>query len=105
MGVNKCVFFSDGKAIVVGGMSIDTNPKDHMMAYDLELNRWHSLPPMPTARYATSSFLINDKLYVIGKSDFTKYFTKTSYKPPLPNTHLTPAIFTKYRPWMVVEPV
>ena len=55
--------------LVVGGMSVDTNPKDYVMSYDLESNRWQSLPAMPTPRYATSSFLINDKLYVIGKKE------------------------------------
>jgi len=53
--------------IVVGGMSIDTNPKDYLMQYDPETNQWKMLPSMPTARYATFSFLINDKLYVLGE--------------------------------------
>ena len=56
--------------IIVGGMSIDTNPKDHMMSYDLETDRWQSLPSMPTARYASFSFLIHDKLYVLGRYCF-----------------------------------
>ena len=63
------LFYSliDGKVLVVGGMSIDTNPKDHFMSYDIESNRWQSLPPMPTPRYATSSLFVGGKLYVIGK--------------------------------------
>lgn len=59
--------FVDGKVIVVGGMSVDTNPKDYLMQYDVENDRWKALPSMPTARYATFSFLIGDKLYVIGE--------------------------------------
>lgn len=65
----ECVFvffFQDGKMFVVGGMSIDTNPKDYLMQYDPESDRWKMMPSMPTARYATFSFLINNKLYVIG---------------------------------------
>ena len=58
---------SDGKVIVVGGMAFDTNPKDYLMSYDLETNKWKSLAAMPTPRYATFSFLINDKLYVMGE--------------------------------------
>ena len=58
---------SDGKILVVGGMGLDTNPKDYLMSYDVENDRWQSLTPMPTPRYATFSFLINDKLYVLGE--------------------------------------
>ena len=48
-------------------MSLDTNPRDCLLCYDIELEQWKVLPSMPTARYATFSFIINDKLYVIGK--------------------------------------
>jgi hypothetical protein len=57
----------DNKVYVVGGMSIDTNPKDYFMQYDVEKDVWKSLPSMPTARYATFSFLIHNKLYVLGE--------------------------------------
>lgn len=57
----------DDKLIVVGGMGIDTNPKDYLMQYDAEKDVWKSLASMPTPRYATFSFLIRDKLYVLGK--------------------------------------
>lgn len=65
---NRRIVFlgTDNKVYVVGGMSIDTNPKDHFMQYDVEKDIWKSLPSMPTARYATFSFLIRDKLYVLG---------------------------------------
>ena len=53
--------------IVVGGMSSDSNPKDHLMQYDADKDVWKSLASMPTARYATFSFLIHDKLYVLGR--------------------------------------
>ena len=54
--------------VVVGGMSVDTNPKDYLMQYDPDTDRWKMLPSMPTPRYATFSFLIANKLYVIGAS-------------------------------------
>jgi len=57
----------DGKVIVVGGMSSDSNPKDYLMQYDADKDVWKSLASMPTARYATFSFLIHDKLYVLGR--------------------------------------
>ena len=62
-----CYNVLDGKAYVIGGMAYDTNPRDHLMCYDVETNLWQSLPPMPTLRYATFNFLIENKLYVIGK--------------------------------------
>lgn len=57
----------DGKMIVVGGMGADSNPKDYLMQYDANRDVWKSLPTMPTARHATFSFLIHDKLYVLGR--------------------------------------
>lgn len=59
--------FTDNKIYCVGGMGADTNPKDHFLAYDPATNLWQSFPVMPTPRYATFSFLINNKLYVLGK--------------------------------------
>ena len=56
----------DGKVIVVGGMGVDTKPKDYLLEYDAVTDKWMSLPAMPTPRYATFTFLINDNLYVIG---------------------------------------
>lgn len=56
----------DGRIITVGGMGPDTNPRDYLMSYDLETDKWSSLPAMPTPRYATFSFLIKDRLYVLG---------------------------------------
>ena len=66
--ITKYILFSDGKILVVGGMGYDTNPKEYIMSFDVEKNLWASLPSMPTARYATFSFLISEKLYVIGKN-------------------------------------
>lgn len=60
------MFVSDGKIIAVGGMGTDTNPYDSLVEIDVSENKWKELPAMPTARYATFSFLIQDKLYVIG---------------------------------------
>ena len=68
------ILFPDGCVIVIGGMSIDTNPKDYMMSYDLKEDRWQTLPPMPTPRYATFAFIINDKLYVIGEYRIVKVY-------------------------------
>lgn len=59
--------FSGEKIIVVGGMALDTNPRDMFVEFDVAENKWQKLPSMPTPRYATTVFLISDKLYVIGK--------------------------------------
>lgn len=61
------LFIPDNKIIVCGGMGSDTNPKDTLCAYDVETNTWKQMKGMPTARYATYSFLVNEKLYVCGK--------------------------------------
>ncbi|KAK3608348.1 hypothetical protein CHS0354_030803 [Potamilus streckersoni] len=64
LGVSSVV--RDGKVLAVGGMATDTNPRDYFRSFDVEANRWKALSPMPTPRYATFSFLIKDKFYVIG---------------------------------------
>ena len=61
------VYITEGKVVAVGGMGTDTNPFDSLVEIDVDENKWKELPAMPTARYATFSFLMNDKLYVIGK--------------------------------------
>ena len=61
------IFFSGEKAYFMGGMSADTSPFDKFVELDLETFKWQIMPAMPTPRYATFAFLIDDKLYVIGK--------------------------------------
>ena len=64
---NLSVYFpTDNKILVMGGMSDDSNPKDHFWSYDVENDKWKALPSMPTPRYASAAFEINNKLYVIG---------------------------------------
>ena len=72
------LIFSDGKIYAVGGMGLDTNPRDTLMCYDIETNLWSSLPKMPTPRYATFSFLIHDKLYVLGTYEHTSKITRNN---------------------------
>ena len=48
-------------------MAVDTNSRDYFCSFDISKNQWKELPSMPTARYASFSFLIGDRLYVIGK--------------------------------------
>ncbi|XP_060062953.1 kelch domain-containing protein 8B-like [Ylistrum balloti] len=56
----------DDLVYVVGGMSDDSNPRSSLLSYDVEENKWRDYPQMNVERYATFSFLINGKLYVIG---------------------------------------
>lgn len=58
---------TENKVLVMGGMAIDTNPRDMFVEFDVEENKWKKLPGMPTARYATFAFLVGDKLYVVGE--------------------------------------
>ena len=48
-------------------MAEDTNPSELFVELDLETEQWQKMPPMPTPRYATFSFLIDDKVYVLGE--------------------------------------
>ena len=73
----EIIFVSDDRVLVMGGMATDTNPRDFFRSIDLEENKWKALPPIPTPRYATFSFLINEKLYVIG----TVYMGLVERKP------------------------
>lgn len=57
---------TDGKVYAAGGMAFDTNPRDSFMSFEVEKNQWKILPSLPTPRYASFSFLMNDKFYVIG---------------------------------------
>jgi hypothetical protein len=59
--------FPEGKVLVIGGMGVDTNPKDSFTEFDVDANTWQRLPAMPTPRYATGAFLVGGKLYVIGQ--------------------------------------
>ena len=68
------MFFADDQILVVGGNGADTNPVDSVSSIDVDENKWKGMPPMPTARYATFSFLIDDKLYVIGKARMNQLY-------------------------------
>lgn len=70
MHIYLWLIVADGKIYVVGGMSTEGNPRDLFMSYDVTKNKWASLLPMPTARYATFSFLIDDKMYVLGECHY-----------------------------------
>ena len=71
--------FEDGKVVVVGGMGIDTNPKDFFMSYDVVTNKWQALTSMPSARYATFTFLVKNWLYVIGKQELLSIVSNAQY--------------------------
>jgi len=51
----------------MGGMSSDTNPRGTILSYDVENDTWKKYAAeMDVPRYATFSFLINEKIYTIG---------------------------------------
>ncbi|KAG2467554.1 kelch domain-containing protein 8A isoform X1 [Polypterus senegalus] len=64
MGISMTV--KDGRAFAVGGMGRDLYPQSLFQQYDLRKDVWVMLPPMPTPRYAATSFVNGSKIYVIG---------------------------------------
>ena len=60
---------SDGMVYIVGGMKADGNPSSMFLEYDVtdDTARCRKLPGLPTSRYATFTFVIGGRLYVVGK--------------------------------------
>lgn len=48
-------------------MGLDLRPHNYLQHYDMLKDMWVSLAPMPTPRYAATSFLRGSKIYVLGK--------------------------------------
>lgn len=46
---------------------MDLRPHNYLQHYDMLKDIWVSLAPMPTPRYAATSFLRGSKIYVLGK--------------------------------------
>ena len=61
------VFFLDYRVYAAGGMGLDLRPHNYLQHYDMLKDMWVSLAPMPTPRYAATSFLRGSKIYVLGK--------------------------------------
>lgn len=64
-----------------GGMGLDLRPHNHLQHYDMLKDMWVSLAPMPTPRYAATSFLRGSKIYVLGKDEL-----------PVPHQSLLPSL-------------
>ncbi|EGV92803.1 Kelch domain-containing protein 8A [Cricetulus griseus] len=47
-------------------MGLDLRPHNYLQHYDMLKDMWVSLAPMPTPRYAATSFLRGSKIYVLG---------------------------------------
>lgn len=62
-----CFFFLDYRVYAAGGMGLDLRPHNYLQHYDMLKDMWVSLAPMPTPRYAATSFLRGSKIYVLGK--------------------------------------
>ncbi|XP_037680839.1 kelch domain-containing protein 8A isoform X3 [Choloepus didactylus] len=56
----------DYRVYAAGGMGLDLRPHNHLQHYDMLKDMWVSLAPMPTPRYAATSFLRGSKIYVLG---------------------------------------
>lgn len=59
--------FLDYRVYAAGGMGLDLRPHNYLQHYDMLKDMWVSLAPMPTPRYAATSFLRGSKIYVLGK--------------------------------------
>lgn len=69
-GTEPClsvIFFLDYRVYAAGGMGLDLRPHNYLQHYDMLKDMWVSLAPMPTPRYAATSFLRGSKIYVLGK--------------------------------------
>ncbi|KAM5239163.1 kelch domain-containing protein 8A isoform 2-T2 [Ctenodactylus gundi] len=64
MGIS--VSAKDYRVYAAGGMGLDLRPHNHLQHYDMLKDMWVSLAPMPTPRYAATSFLRGSKIYVLG---------------------------------------
>ncbi|XP_077013668.1 kelch domain-containing protein 8A isoform X1 [Tamandua tetradactyla] len=64
MGIS--VTAKDYRVYAAGGMGLDLRPHNHLQHYDMLKDMWVSLAPMPTPRYAATSFLRGSKIYVLG---------------------------------------
>lgn len=60
-------FSLDYRVYAAGGMGLDLRPHNHLQHYDMLKDMWVSLAPMPTPRYAATSFFRGSKIYVLGK--------------------------------------
>lgn len=70
LGAEPCpcvAFFLDYRVYAAGGMGLDLRPHNYLQHYDMLKDMWVSLAPMPTPRYAATSFLRGSKIYVLGK--------------------------------------
>lgn len=72
-------------------MGLDLRPHNHLQHYDMLKDMWVSLAPMPTPRYAATSFLRGSKIYVLGKDGHLSRIRR-SFPPSLrsvpPEKHL-----------------
>ncbi|KAM6166195.1 kelch domain-containing protein 8A isoform 2-T2 [Erethizon dorsatum] len=64
MGISATA--KDYRVYAAGGMGLDLRPHSHLQHYDMLKDMWVSLAPMPTPRYAATSFLQGSKIYVLG---------------------------------------
>ncbi|KAM7335904.1 hypothetical protein ACRRTK_004397 [Alexandromys fortis] len=64
MGIS--VTAKDYRVYAAGGMGLDLRPHNYLQHYDMLKDMWVSLAPMPTPRYAATSFLRGSKIYVLG---------------------------------------
>ncbi len=75
-------FSYNGKGYVLSGDDADHGPlgeHEYFMEYDSELDLWTSLPPHPqTNRWAPSSFIIDDALYLFGGYPYYDDFVRDS---------------------------
>ena len=60
-------FLLDYRVYAAGGMGLDLRPHNYLQHYDMLKDMWVSLSPMPTPRYAATSFLRGSKIYVLGR--------------------------------------
>lgn len=75
-------FSLDYRVYAAGGMGLDLRPHNHLQHYDMLKDVWVSLAPMPTPRYAATSFFRGSKIYVLGKDPWLLAHVWPFFPPP-----------------------
>lgn len=70
---------ADGKVYAFGGMGVDTTPQALVRVYETEKDQWQPLTSMPTPRYGATPFVRGNKIYLMGKQDYTINFSHSGF--------------------------
>lgn len=94
METNRCFFACAGLGnfvYVAGGNDFIKKNLKSAERFDIEKNRWETLPDMIKARDLCSAFILNSKVYVIG--GYKQYYGEDYHQQPRYKVHFTGEYF------------